>query len=126
MSFEFEQAPTGSPVLAGLRGRCPHCGQGKLFHSFLDLAPSCDACGLDNGFAAAGDGPAVFVTLVAGTIVVGLALLVDVAYDPSTALLLAVFLPLTVVVCLGTLRPFKGALIALQYRTRAEQGRLGP
>lgn len=125
MSFEFERPPVG-PVSAGLRGRCPRCGTGKLFDGFLDLAPDCGVCGLDNGFASSGDGPAVFVTLIAGAIVVGLALWTDVAYDPPLAVLFSIFLPLTLVVCLGILRPLKGLLIALQYRNRAEQGGLGP
>ena len=57
---------------------------------------------------------------------VGLALWTDVAYDPPLAVLFSIFLPLTLVVCLGILRPLKGLLIALQYRNRVEQGGLGP
>lgn len=125
MSFPSEFPPV-PPVSAGLRGRCPRCGDGRLFRSFVDLAPTCDLCDLDYGFASSGDGPAVFVTLIAGAVVVGLALWTDVAYDPPLAVLLGIFLPLTLVVCLGILRPLKGLLIALQYRNRAEQGRLGP
>ncbi len=125
MRFESD-VPTAAPVPAGLRGRCPRCGEGRLFHGFIDLAPACEVCGLDYGFASAGDGPAVFVTLIAGAVVVGLALWTDVAYDPPLAVLFGIFLPLTLVVCLGILRPLKGVLIALQYRNRAEQGRLGP
>ena len=55
----------------GLRRRCPRCGEGKLFQGFLTLRPRCDDCGLDYGFADAGDGPAVFVILIGGFIVVG-------------------------------------------------------
>ena len=125
MSFEFDRA-RASPVAAGRRGRCPRCGEGRLFDGYLDLAPTCDTCALDYGFASAGDGPAVFVMLMAGAVVAGLALWTDVTYDPPIALLLGTFLPLVLVVCLGALRPFKGLLVALQYRNRAGQGRLRP
>ena len=118
--------PAIPAIPAGLRGRCPRCGDGKLFSGFLDLAPSCEVCGLDYGFAYSGDGPAVFVTLIAGAIVVGLALWTEVTYDPSLWITFGIFLPLTLVVCLGLLRPLKGVMIALQYRNKAEQGHLDP
>ena len=113
-----------SPYVTGVTGRCPRCGGGKLFNGFLDLAPRCEACGLDYGFADAGDGPAVIVTLLAGFIVVGAALVVEVKYEPPMWLHLAIFLPLTLVVCLGMLRPLKGILVSLQYRNKAGLGRL--
>ena len=113
-----------SPYATGLSGRCPRCGGGRLFDGFLELAPSCEACGLDYGFADAGDGPAVIVTLLAGFIVVGAALVVEVKYEPPMWLHLAIFLPLTLVVCLGMLRPLKGVLVSLQYRNKAGLGQL--
>jgi uncharacterized protein (DUF983 family) len=119
-----DEYPPQSPYSTGLSGHCPRCGQGKLFKGFLDLAPSCQACGLDYSFADAGDGPAVFVTLFAGFIVLGLALWTELTYAPPIWVHLVIFLPLTVVVCLGILRPLKGLLIALQYKNKAEQGRM--
>jgi uncharacterized protein (DUF983 family) len=113
-----------SPYATGVFGRCPRCGGGKLFDGFLELAPRCEACGLDYGFADAGDGPAVIVTLLAGFIVVGTALVVEVKYEPPMWLHLAIFLPLTLVVCLGLLRPLKGVLVSLQYRNKAGLGQL--
>jgi len=113
-----------SPYVTGVTGRCARCGGGKMFDGFLELAPRCEACGLDYGFADAGDGPAVIVTLLAGFIVVGTALVVEVKYEPPMWLHLAIFLPLTLVVCLGMLRPLKGVLVSLQYRNKAGLGRL--
>jgi len=118
------QARTPFPIKAALFGKCPCCGQGRLFHGFLDLAPRCEKCGLDYAFADSGDGPAVFVTLIAGFIVVGLALWVEVAYEPPFWVHLAVFFPLTILVCLGMLRPLKGVMVAAQYHHKAEEGRL--
>ncbi len=113
-----------SPYATGLSGRCPRCGGAKLFDGFLELAPHCEACGLDYSFADSGDGPAVIVTLLAGFIVVGAALMVEVKYEPPFWLHLAIFLPLTLLVCLGMLRPLKGVLVSLQYRNKAGLGQL--
>jgi uncharacterized protein (DUF983 family) len=116
--------PPQNPWLTGALGRCPRCGGGKLFTGFITPAPSCESCGLDLKFADAGDGPAIFVMLIAGFIVVGAALVTEVKYEPPLWVHFLIFLPLTVVVCLGMLRPLKGILTALQYRNKAEQGRL--
>ena len=113
-----------SPYVTGLLGRCPHCGRGKMFSGLLTLVPRCEVCGLDFSFADAGDGPAVFVTLFGGFLVLGAALWTELVYEPPFWVHLVVFLPLTAIVCIGLLRPTKGLLVALQYRNKAEQGRL--
>ena len=116
--------PPPSAFVAGLRGRCPRCGQGPLFKGFLDIAPSCTSCGLDYGFVDAGDGPAVFVILIVGFIVVGIALVVSLNTAMPYWAMLAIFLPLTLVLCLGLLRPLKGLLVALQFKHKAREGRV--
>ncbi len=113
-----------SPVSTGLRGRCPRCGEGHLFDGFLTVKPKCSACGLDYGFADAGDGPAVFVILFAGFIICALALVVEVKYSPPYWVHAIIFLPLVLIVCLGLLRPMKGVMIAVQYRNSAHRERL--
>lgn len=95
-----------------------------MFSGFLAVAPKCDACGLDYSFADAGDGPAVLVTLLAGFVVLGIALAVEVAYEPPFWVYAVVFIPLTLIVCLGMLRPLKGFLIAAQYVNKAAPGQL--
>ncbi len=122
MENNFHTPP--SAIGAGLAGRCPRCGQGRMFKGFLDLAAGCQACGLSYCFADAGDGPAVFVTLIGGFVVMGAALWTQLVYEPPVWVHLLVFLPLTLIVCLGLLRPLKGILVALQYRHQAGPGRL--
>jgi uncharacterized protein (DUF983 family) len=113
-----------SPILAGIACRCPRCGTGKLFQGFLTLRPRCEACGLDYAFIDAGDGPAVFVILLAGFIVVGCALVVEFKYAPPFWLHALLWLPLILATTLLPLRSMKGLLIALQYRNKAAEGRL--
>src|SRR5471030_1601559 len=117
-------APTQLPIGRGLRGRCPACGQGRLFQGFLKLRPACEQCGLDFSFADSGDGPAVFVILIGGAIVVFAALLTEVAYQPPYWLHAALWLPLILIVTLAPLRLVKGLLIALQFHHKAAPGRL--
>ena len=124
MDSENRDYPPISPISAGLAGRCPRCGDGRLFSGFIAVAPRCEVCGLDYAFADAGDGPAVFIALIGGFVVLGIALWTEIAFQPPIWLHMALFLPLTLIVCLGLLRPFKGVLIALQYRNKAELGRL--
>jgi uncharacterized protein (DUF983 family) len=104
---------------------CPRCGRGKLFQGFVSLRPRCEICGLDYSFADSGDGPAVFITFLAGFIVVFAALVTEVAYQPPLWVHAALWLPLILIVTLGPLRPMKALLIALQYHHRAAEGRFG-
>ncbi len=123
MSDDKTIRPPVEPIVAGLKGRCPRCGEGRLFASFLTVAKECEVCGLDYSFADAGDGPAVFVILIVGFIVVGLALWLEVTSGPPLWLHFLLWIPLTLLLSLGSLRLIKGVLITLQYRNKAEEGR---
>lgn len=112
-------------ILAGLSCRCPRCGKGKLLRGFVTLRPRCEVCGLDYSFADSGDGPAIFIMLIGGFIVVFAALITEVIYQPPIWVHAALWLPLILIVTLGPLRSMKGLLIALQYHHRAAEGRFG-
>jgi len=107
-----------------MRGRCPRCGEGRLWNGFLSLQPRCQVCGLDFSFADSGDGPAVFVIMIVGFIVVGLALFVEFTFGPPFWVHALLWVPLVLVLSIGLLRPLKGFMIAQQYRYRAEEGRV--
>lgn len=124
MSEDRALYPPQNPFAVGLAGRCPRCGEGRLFRSFLGLAPSCSRCGLDFGFADSADGPAVFVILIVGFLIAGAALLVEVRFSPPVWVHVVLWGPLVLILCLGMLRPLKGVLVALQYHHRAAEGRI--
>jgi len=109
----------------GLHGRCPRCGQGRLFTGFLTPAERCANCGLDfTTFADAGDGPAVFVIMIVGFIVVGLALFVEFTFAPPYWVHALLWIPLIFILSFALLRPLKGFLLAQTYRTRVAEGRI--
>lgn len=116
--------PPIEPIGAGLKGRCPRCGEGRLFSGFLTVAKSCGVCGLEYEFADAGDGPAIFVMLIMGFVVVGLALWFELTFEPPLWLHFILWVPLAIPLCLIPLRLAKGVLITLQYANRAAEGRL--
>jgi uncharacterized protein (DUF983 family) len=111
-------------ILRGLACKCPRCGKGKLFDGFLDVAASCPRCGLDFSFTDAGDGPAIFIILIAGFVVVFIGLIIEVEYDPPYWLDAVVGLPLVLATTLLPLRPMKSLLISLQHHHQASEGRL--
>ncbi len=113
-----------SVVALGLTGACPHCGEGRLFAGFLTLQPRCEVCGLSFDFADAGDGPAVFIMMIVGFIVIGSALMLELRHHPPIRVHLMLWLPLATFLAIAILRPLKGTMIALQYRNAAREGRL--
>jgi uncharacterized protein (DUF983 family) len=102
----------------GFRGRCPRCGEGKLFRAFLKTADSCSNCGQDFTPHRADDLPAYLVIVIVGHIVVPLALMIETNYSPPVALQLAIYLPLTFVASLALLQPVKGAVVGMQWALR--------
>src|SRR5215210_4649281 len=111
-------------AMRGLACKCPRCGNGKLYAGFLNLRPNCEACGLDFAFIDTGDGPAVFIIMLAGAIVVACALIVEVKYQPPFWLHAMLWLPLILATTLLPLRAMKSLLIALQFHHKAAPGRL--
>lgn len=116
--------PRLSPVHTGIRGRCPRCGQGRLFQGFLSLRESCDVCGLDYGFADPADGPAFFVICFGCVPSVVLAILIEIQFSAPYWVHLVTSLPFMLLTCIPPLRPLKGWLVASQYFYKAREGRL--
>ena len=120
-----QELPTvAQSAMRGLACRCPRCGKGKLYSGFLTLRPNCEACGLDYAFIDSGDGPAVFLIMIAGAIVVACALIVEVKYQPPFWVHAVLWLPLILATTLLPLRSAKSLLIALQFHHTAAEGRL--
>lgn len=115
-----------SPLKAALSCRCPRCGEGRLFKGTLtlDLEQACSSCGLSYKFIDTGDGPAVFVIMGLGLIMLGSALVLEFTVHPSIWVHALLWVPATFLLAFGMLRPLKALLIALQFRHKASHGLL--
>jgi uncharacterized protein (DUF983 family) len=119
MSWDDSQ-PAVSPYRAGLNCRCPRCGEGRLFKGLLEVRPECEVCGLDLSKADSGDGPAVFIILILGAVVVLLALLLESLISPALWVHMALWPVVIIAGSIWMLRPAKALLIALQFKNKAE------
>jgi uncharacterized protein (DUF983 family) len=99
----------------GLTGRCPNCGEGRMFRAFLKVVDRCDVCGEELHHQRADDFPAYLVIVIVGHLVVPLVLHVEMAYQPAYWIHAVAFLPLTLTLSLALIQPVKGAVIALQW-----------
>ena len=104
---------------AGILCRCPRCGQAPLYDGILTIRERCAICGLDLRAQDAGDGPAVFVILILGFIVVGLAALVEIKLEPPLWVHIVLWPGIILGGAIHMLRILKAGLIALQFRHRA-------
>jgi uncharacterized protein (DUF983 family) len=107
-----------SAVKRGLRGRCPRCGEGKLFRAFLKVDDHCSVCGQDFTPHRADDLPAYLVIVIVGHFVVPMILWIETDYAPPVPLQLAIYLPFTLIASLLLLQPVKGAVVGLQWAFR--------
>lgn len=105
-----------SVLAAGLMCRCPRCGRGPLYQGLLAIAPTCAVCGLDLAAHDSGDGPAAFAILLLGFVVVGLALIVEVRFEPPLWVHALLWTPLILVGAIAILRPLKATMVALHYK----------
>ena len=117
----------GTALGRGLSGRCPVCGEGRLFTGFLRVVSQCECCAAPLGLARADDAPPYFTILIVGHIVIPAMLIMQKVDDPPSWLLAAIFLPLTVLLSIGLIRPIKGATVGAMLsfnmlKTDAETG----
>ena len=113
-----EKRDVWGSIKRGFRGRCPRCGEGKLFRAFLKVDNNCSACDLDFTPHRADDLPAYLVIVIVGHIVVPTALMVETNYSPPVWMQLAAYLPFTFVASLALLQPVKGAVVGIQWALR--------
>lgn len=112
-----------STVEGALAGRCPRCKSKTLFAGWVRFAPRCRACELDYASFNVGDGPAAFLILVIGAILVGSALAVDGALAPPWWVHL-LWIPIGIGLTIIGLRWGKALLVTQEYLQRAREGRI--
>lgn len=112
------------PVQTGLSGRCPECGEGRLFKSFLSFVDNCAACGADFTDEDAGDGPAVFVIFAIGIFIIPIALGFHMALTPPPFVTFIIWTPIIIGVSLWLLRKMRGVLFNIAWQRSAREVRV--
>jgi uncharacterized protein (DUF983 family) len=109
-----------SPLSTALKGRCPRCGKGKLFSGWLTIAQKCNHCNLSLKAQDSGDGPVFFGLIIVGFLSIGFSGYIELKYEPVWWVHLLIFIPVTCILVLLTMRFFKAWLIALQLKVRPD------
>jgi uncharacterized protein (DUF983 family) len=119
-------ASKGQPGIAeaALFGLCPDCGSKTLFAGPASFAERCRSCGLDFSAFNVGDGPAAILSLILGAVIIAAAMGVDIAFHPPFWVHVVIWVPLTCVMVLYSLRLAKGALLIAEHRNKAAEARL--
>ncbi|QBX34221.1 DUF983 domain-containing protein [Paracoccus liaowanqingii] len=112
------ERPTGQAMLRGARGRCPACGEGKLFLSYLKVADHCPSCQEEMHHQRADDGPAYLTILIVSHLGAPLLLASFIAWRPSAMTMLLSFSIGAIVLSLAMLPLIKGAMVGLQWARR--------
>jgi uncharacterized protein (DUF983 family) len=102
----------------GAAGRCPHCGQGRLFQSFLKVADRCEDCGTTFHHHRADDLPAYVVIFIMGHVVIGGMVSAETYGDWPIWWHVMLWPLLTLVGSLLLLQPVKGSIVGLQWALR--------
>ena len=121
-----DPTPVSSPAIAevALKGLCPRCGRPLLFAGWVKFADRCSGCGQDLTRFNVGDGPAAFLTLILGALVVAGAITLELTLHPPLWLHMLIWIPVTAAGVIWSLRIAKAALLAAEYRNAAREGRI--
>lgn len=118
VSTPVEQRSVGRAVMNGLRLRCPHCGKGHLFRSYLKVADRCDACGEELFHHRADDFPPYLTIVIVGHIIIFLMMELSFHYEIEPWIYLATLGPAALILPLLMLPSVKGAVVGLQWANR--------
>jgi uncharacterized protein (DUF983 family) len=117
-SASAEKRDVWTAMKRGFRGRCPRCGEGKLFRAFLKVDNNCSVCNLDFTPHRADDLPAYLVIVIVGHLLVPVILWVETNYSPAVWLQLSIYLPFTFIASILLLQPVKGVVVGMQWALR--------
>jgi uncharacterized protein (DUF983 family) len=117
--MNLSTAPSLGQILwRGLRRLCPACGQGSMFQGYLTPRDRCTFCQLTFAPYRSDDAPAYFTIALIGHIIMPLLFWTESHYHPEAWVHLTIWIPLTLILALGTLPFIKGIVMAVIWRTK--------
>lgn len=114
----LEPRPLARAMLRGFACRCPNCGKGSLFGSFLKPVAQCSVCQEDYTAQRADDAPPYFTMVIVGHLLVPLMLAVQFSTNFSVLTYMLLWIPFTGLATVALLQPVKGAIVAFQWAMR--------
>ena len=102
-------------VLRGLKGRCPACGEGKMFWRYLKVSDRCPKCAHELARYPADDGPAYLTILLMGHLIIAPLLFFPIVWRAPAIYSAPIILTTLAVVTLVALSHIKGGWIGLMY-----------
>ncbi|WP_373085726.1 DUF983 domain-containing protein [Sneathiella sp.] len=118
MNIVEQERSVRQALFHGLRQRCPRCGIGDIYKSYIKVKHTCETCGLELHYQRADDAPPYFTMLIVLHFVLSGLLAVEQTYSPATWVQLTIWLPIALVSSLWLLPRVKGALIGIQWARR--------
>ncbi|TVV71872.1 DUF983 domain-containing protein [Sphingomonas solaris] len=110
--------PLRPALLRGFAGRCPKCGDARLFGRFLKPVASCPACGEDWSRHSADDFPAYIVIILLGHLLLPVVVEVNNLFSPGMVAQMILWPLCAGLLALAMIQPVKGAVIAFQWARR--------
>ena len=112
------ERPSGPALRNGWRQKCPRCGAGKLFSSYLKVRESCDFCSQDFTHQRADDAPSWLTIIVVGHLIAPLLLTTYQVVDLPVWAHAVIWPTLAMVGIILLLPRIKGGIIAFQWAKR--------
>ncbi len=113
-----DRRPVAPAIMAGVKGRCPNCGEGRMFGKWLKVSPQCSSCGEELHHERAQDFPPYITLFIVGHVVVTLLMLVEARFTLSLPAHLAIWLPMAIIMSVAMMQPVKGGVVGLQWALR--------
>ncbi|KQV31765.1 hypothetical protein ASC97_18960 [Rhizobium sp. Root1203] len=113
--IEEVKRPLWQSIKRGLLCRCPACGSGRLFRSFLKPVDNCAACGEAMHHHRSDDLPPYLTIVVIGHVIIAGYMMTDMVWPMPLWLTFTIWTPITLLATLMVIQPIKGGVIALQW-----------
>jgi uncharacterized protein (DUF983 family) len=111
--------PLPTAIRRAVLGKCPNCGKGVLYKSYLKQVDRCSVCGESYGQIHADDGPPWLTILLVGHVIVPLIFVVNSLTVWPLWVAMSVWPTLTALLALAGLPRAKGVFLAILWKTRA-------
>lgn len=113
-----DDRPTRPALLRGFRRRCPNCGDGAMFDSYLHVRDTCPACAETLSHHRADDGPAYLTILVVGHLMAPVMHVTFTQFRPEPWVFATLFTTLAIGLSLYLLPRLKGVVVGIQWARR--------